>query len=298
MHACVTFTTADGKRHTLGHGDLIGRLWSARLQLSSPHVSEAHALVSLRGGQLHLLALRGLFAVDGKPSKSQVLADGQHIEFARDVGVRVVDVVLPETVLGLEGPGLVRQPIPGVATLRLRPHPVLLPGAREAGDAVFWTTGDGWTVRTDAGESALDLGWTLPVSGGTIRAVEIALAGASQTPTRALGRVDPPLRIETHWDTVHIHREGYPSVTLTGHPARIISELGAVGTAVPWEGLAAQLWSPDDDRNLLRKRFDTVLSRLRSKLRAEALRPDLIRPDGAGNFALVLRPEDELIDRS
>lgn len=69
MHACVHLASADGQIHVLGHGDLIGRLWSAALCLSDPRVSEAHAMVSLREGQLRLLALRGLFAIDGKPSK-------------------------------------------------------------------------------------------------------------------------------------------------------------------------------------------------------------------------------------
>ena len=94
MYATVTLRTADGELHQLGHGDLIGRLWSAALPLSSPHVSEAHAMVSLRGGHLHLLSLRGLFALRGKPIKDLVLAVGQRISFARDVHVEVVRGVI------------------------------------------------------------------------------------------------------------------------------------------------------------------------------------------------------------
>ena len=102
MHATVTLRTQDGELHQLGHGDIVGRLWSAALPLSSPHVSEAHAMVSLRGGHMHLLSLRGLFAFRGKPSKDLVLAPGQRIAFARNVEVTVVEVVLPEATLGLD----------------------------------------------------------------------------------------------------------------------------------------------------------------------------------------------------
>ena len=101
MRALVTLRTADGREHELGHGDLIGRLWSARLQLASPDISEAHALVSLRGGELHLLGLRGLFAYKGKPCKDLVLAPGQVLALSREVTVEVVDVVLPEETLGI-----------------------------------------------------------------------------------------------------------------------------------------------------------------------------------------------------
>ena len=298
MYATVTLRTQGGELHHLGHGDLIGRLWSAALPLSSPHVSEAHAMVSLRGGHLHLLSLRGLFAFRGKPSKDLVLAAGQKISFARDVHVEVVEVTLPEEVLGIEGDGLARQPLPGVASLRLSPQPVVLSGARDGAVAVFWSTGDGWTVRTEAGEEPVEAGWTLEHSGRRVRTLTLKLAQASQAPTGVLGRVDAPLRVETHWDTVHLHRDGQPTLTLTGHPARIISELGTMGTAVPWEHVAQQLWNDITDRPTLRKRFDTVLARLRRKLRSAGLRPGLVKPDGAGNFTLVLRPIDRLDDRS
>jgi len=298
MHATTTLRTPDGCLHTLGNGDIVGRLWSAALQLSSPHISEAHALISLRGGKLHLLALRGVFALDSKLVKDLVLAEGQRIAFARDLTVEVVEVSLPDVILGLEGDGLTRQPIPGVASLRLAPHPTLVPGARDGAAAVFWSTGDGWMVRVDGQEQPLEPGWSLRHPGGHVRAVALKLAQAGQSPTRAMGRMDAPVRIETHWDTVHFHRDGHPTLTLTGHPARVVSELGTIGTAVTWEHVARQLWTDIEDRHLLRKRFDTVLARLRRKLRGAGVNPSIVRPDGNGNFSLVLRPSDTLDDRT
>ena len=298
MRAFATLKTDDGQEHELGHGDLIGRLWSARLKLPSPDISEAHALVSLRGGELHLLALRGLFAFKGKPTKDLVLAPGQHIHFSRDIAVTVVDVMLPEETLGIEGPGLLRQALSGVASLRLRPRLALSAGAQRDADAVFFTVDDQWMVRTAQGTQALEPGWRMEHEAGTVRAVSISLSRAGQRPTIAAGRVDAPLRIETHFDTVHLHREGQPTVSLTGHAARLMTELGVAGTSLPWEDLAAALWKDPIHRDHLRSRFDAVLARTRRRLRQEGLRTDLLSSDGTGNLFLLLRPGDTVDDRS
>lgn len=298
MRAFVTVRTQDGVEHELGHGDLIGRLWSAALKLASPDISEAHALVSLRGGELHLLSLRGLFAYRGKPCKDLILAPGQEIAFSREITIHVVDVVLPDETLGLEGDGLPRQPLTGVASLHLRPRPSVSAGARRDADAVFFSVDDQWMVRTAAGTEPLEPGWTLDHDGGVVRVVPLSLDRAGQRPTVAMGRVDAPMRIETHFDAVHIHRDGAPTVTLTGHAARLITDLGAAGTSLPWEDLARSLWKDAAHRDALRKRFDAVLSRTRRRLREDGLRTDLLSSDGGGNLFLLLRPEDTLDDRS
>ena len=299
MHAQVIVQTDDGQKHTLLHGDLIGRLWTARLQLSDPRVSEAHAMVSLRGGQLKLLALRGLFAVDGKPRKDLVLAVGQRISFARGLQIEVLAVTLPSSVLGLVGDELPRQPLPGAGYLVLRPNPAILSRAQEGHVAAFWSTGDGWRVQRPGHPSEeLAEGWTLQVADHRFTAVSISITHAGQQKTHMVGAVSAPLRLELHFDTAHIHREGVPTLTLHGHPARLLSELAVVGTAVGWEDLAITLWSAEVHRDRLRRRFDTVLTRLRGKLRAGGVRTDLVKFDGAGNLALVLQPGDAIDDRS
>ena len=58
MRPTVSLQLPDGSIHELGHGDLIGRLWTAALHLDDGRISEAHAMISLRGSELHLLALR------------------------------------------------------------------------------------------------------------------------------------------------------------------------------------------------------------------------------------------------
>lgn len=298
MRAFVTLQTADGDEHELTHGDIVGRLWSARLKFASPDISEAHALISLRGGELHLLALRGLFAYKGKPCKDLVLAPGQQVHFSRDISVKVIDVELPEQTLAVEGDGLVRQPLSGVASLRLQPRPTLSPGNQRDADAVFFAVDDRWMVRTSEGTEPLREGWRLSHPAGEVRVVSMSLSRAGQRPTIAAGRVDAPLRLETHFDAVHIHRDGMPTVTLTGHAARLITELGAAGTSLPWHDLAGALWKDPVHRDHLRSRFDAVLSRARRRLRQDGLRTDLLSSDGAGNLFLLLRPGDEVDDRS
>ncbi len=62
----VRIRTPDGTVHDVPHGGIVGRLGIASLPLHDPRISEAHALVSLRGGVLRLLALRGRFAVGNR----------------------------------------------------------------------------------------------------------------------------------------------------------------------------------------------------------------------------------------
>ena len=291
MQAAVTFRTPDGARHTLGPGDLIGRLWSAALSLDDDRVSEAHCMVSLRGSRLKLLALRGLFSIDGRPRKETVLEAGMTVALARDLDLFVEEVTLPAWVLGLGGDGLPTQPLGGVCALVLAPHPKLVTRS-EAAVARFWSTGAQWRVRTASGVETLEPGWTLTTDAGTFRAVRIALSRVGAAPTSGPGRVEAPMRIVCHWDMVHLHRDGEPVTSITGHGARVISELAEVGEPIGWEALARILWPEPADRHQQRRRWDVLLARLRRRLRADGIRATLVQPDGTGNFQLLLRDGD------
>ena len=224
---------------------------------------------------------------------------GQRIAFARDLEVEVRAVTLPDHVLGVEGDGLARQPLPGACCLMLRPQPTLVPGVRPGHVAAFWSDGEAWRVRRPGlPEGPLEAGWSLAVAGQRFAVVAIALQRAGEDRTRQAGAVQAPLRLELHWDTAHIHRAGQPTTTLNGRSARLLTELAQAGTGLPWADLAAGLWPDGGDRNQLRRRFDVLLSRLRGRLRDAGVRTDLVRTDGAGNFSLVLRPEDAVDDRS
>lgn len=299
MRPTVRLQTRDGASHALSPGDIIGRLRGAALHIDDARISEAHALVSLRGEELKLLSLRGVFAVDQKPVSEVVLEPGLELLLAPGVPLLVEDVLLPDTVLALEGDGLPRTVLSGVCSLVVDPRPGLVAKYVEGAAAHLWSTGDGWRLRR--GNAA-----PLPVEAGTewgigerrFRIVAMRLSHAGQTPTQLGGGVSRPLRIVARYDTAHIHQVGEPPLQLTGVSARILSVLVSVGAPLGWHALAAEVWPGEDDRMYLRRKFDVSLARLRKKLRDGRVRGDLVQADGSGHFELLLGSEDQLIDES
>lgn len=293
MRPHVTLRLPDGSLGIAAAGDLIGRLHSAAVHVDDARVSEAHALVSLRGDQLVLLALRGRFAVDGQPLERLVLTSGLRIHLARDLVIAVEEVVLPAGVLGLRGPDLPTQVLPAVASLSLSPEPRLTPRYTSKASATFWTTGDGWRVRVGDGPARpLSSGDSVEVDRQTFEVVRLDLQAAAQDATRREGGLYEPLWVEAMFDVVRIHRGDTVAVTLSGLPARIVAELAEMGVPCGWEPLSEVLWSDDPHRHSRRRKFDLVLARLRRKLREAEVRQDLVQPDGCGNVQLLLYADD------
>lgn len=294
MRAFVRVQDPGGAEHTLFHGDFIGRLWTASLLLDDPGVSEAHALVSLRGRELKLLGLRGALMVDGRLVQETTLSPGMRIGLTRTLSLVVTDVELPDSVLAIEGDDLPRHVLAGVCSLRLSPRPQLLPGHQDPADALFWSVDEDWSVRLDGVTRPLRAGdaWTL--EGRTFRAVDVPLDSASGRQTVHEGGVMTPLSLVLRYESAHIRREGAPIVALGGVLARLLTELALFGGPVAWEVLAAEVWSDHADRHLLRKRLDVTLAKLRARLRDERIRTDLVRADGSGRFELLLYAEDKL----
>lgn len=293
MRAHVVLMSVGGQRHVLGHGALIGRLRSAALPIDDPRVSEAHALVSLRGETLKLLALRGRLHLDGDAHVAITLAPGQVIGLAPGVALTVVDVALPATVVGLGGDGLPRQPLGGVQSLFVKPRPRLAPGVLPDADAVLWGEGDRYRLRTRDGERDLALGDAFSVDDRRFELVAIALRDAAVPST--LGTT-APVRIVASYDTVQVHQNDL-AVVIAGLGARLICELIELGGPVAWDVLAAELWGPGEDTIDLRPRFDMTMTRLRRRLRQAGIRDDLVVLTGTGQVELVLRPGDHVEDR-
>lgn len=287
-----------GQAHVLVHGDLVGRVWSAALPLDDGRVSEAHAMVSLREGQLQLIALRGRLAVDGEPATHIALRPGLELTLARGVNLRVQAVRLPAAVLGVEAPGLPRQVLPGVCSVLLEPAPRLSAGWVDRAALHLWSTGERWMARVP-GQVAhpVEAGDLLPVGPG-LRVVEIPLGAAGPEPTRRAGELDGPLTVVAAFDTVHVHRSDGAPVSFGGVQARLLSELVALGGPVAWDTLACELWPDEPESHVRRARLDTQLSRLRRRLRAAGVRADLVRTDGAGAVELFLYPHDRVDDRT
>lgn len=298
MFAFVRIRLPDGTERRLSPGDLVGRLETAALHLDDARISEAHALVSLRGDELRLLGLRGRFAVDGAPIKEVSLHPNLRIEFAPGLAVEVLEVSVPDEVLALEADGLARQVLSGVCSVHLDPDPRISHRYDVGAAAHVWTSGTAWTIQV-AGEAAreLEAGDEFEVGGRAFAAVPVSLLEAASPATRA-GGVRPPITIEAQFDTVHIHRDGVPALSLAGIAARIVSELVAFDGPVNWHVLASQIWKNEDERILLRRKWDVALARLRKKLRGAGLPPGLIRADRTGHIELTLELADKVIDNT
>lgn len=296
MRASVVFRLPDGSAETLFAGDLVGRTWSAALRLDDPDVSEAHAMVSLRGERLWLLSLRRRFSVAGKPVDASPLENGLRLKLAPSVELVVESVSLPATVLGLVGPDLPPQALPGTCSLVFDPHPRLAPGTVADAPAVFWDNDGRWRFRLrDGAASDLDAETTFSVGGKAYSALSIALSTAGQEATRADEQA--PIRIVASFDTVQIHRQGAEILVVAGQLARVLSELVSVRQPMAWDELARPLWPHLDDRDALRHRWDGLLGRLRERLRDGGVRTDLLASTRIGLVELVLRSDDVVEDR-
>lgn len=298
MRAYVRFRLPDAATVELGHGDLVGRLWSAALCVADARVSEAHAMVSLRGQELMLLPLRGRFAVDGQRVSSVVLAAGQRITLAEGLDLHVEEVALPAAVFAVEGDGLARVAVSGVCSLLTRPRPELVPRLVPEAPAHLWGDGEGWRLTMGGTTRPVGVGDAWEIDGRRFRAVGLSLSSASRTATRLDGGVGRPLRIVAQFDTVHIHGGHRDALALSGRAARLLSEVVAFEGPVPWEVLAGELWPDEDDPHLLRHKLDVTLSRLRARLRDAGIRPDLVRSDGFGKVEIFLHEGDTLEDRT
>jgi hypothetical protein len=296
LRALVWLRLPGDRLVALGHGDFIGRVWSAALMVDDPRVSEGHAMVSLRGGELWLLALRRRVAVNGRSVSEIRLEGGQTIELADRLALRVERVELPDTVLAVEADDLPAVALPAVAALHGRPKPTVFGRYDPLAPCVVWTTGERWNRASDGVTTPLKVGDSWLVEGVSFRAVELGLGGAGAT--RVTGGVDPPLRVTVAFDTAQVQRGDDPPALFGGQAARVLSELVAFGGPVAWDVIARELWPDEPDEHLLRKKWDVGLGRLRSRLRDGRIRADLEKAVGTGQVELLLRPGDVVEDRS
>lgn len=294
MYAFVLVETADGRRVRLGHGDFIGRLWSATLAVDDPRVSEAHAMVSLRLGELRLLALRGRFFVGRKRVADIRLTAGLELTLTKETRLRVLEVVLPRQLLGVEGDDLPRQILPGVCGLMLEPRPTLVAPMPADPDVAFWNNGSGWRFRPRASAAAALLdGDEWRVGDHTFRAVAMEMSSLGDGATMVDGGLEQPLTIVANYDTVHIHSGRPKPAVISGIGARLLSELALIGGPVEWRILAREVWG-DLAEGSLRRRLDVAANRLRTRLRELGVRPDLIRATGTGHYELFLHQRDQV----
>lgn len=284
-------------------GGIIGRLPSAALRLDDPLVSEAHALVSLRGRKLKLLALRGSMEVDGRRVPELVLEPGQRILLAQGVQLEVDGVELPSHVLALTGLGAQPEELSAsVYSIVTRPPPglpELVVGFQASAAAHVYSTTAGWRIRlANQAPENVEEGRRWDIDGVDVGVVSLPIAAAGAKSTFFQGRIYAPVRIVARYDTVHLESPGQPTLVITGVPAHILSELVTMNAPAPWEVVAAEVWRGEEDRQILRQNWDRNLRTLRGKLRAAGFREDLVRPDGKGNVELFLQPGDSVVNET
>lgn len=298
MRAEVTLRLRDRSVVHLGPGDLIGRVSSAALMLDDPSVSEAHALISLRRGELYMLALRRMVAVRGKPMSEVRLVEGLEIEISETVRVTVVEIVTPARILAVRAATMGTRPLGQVASVLVGPPPRLVNRLVPNADAHLWSSGNAtWRLRIgDGAVRAIAAGDTIDVGKLRLTVCEVELAASEHPPTQQNHVV--PLRLVAHYDSVEIHRAQQPVVTLGGVGARLISELVAFGGPVGWEVVARELWKDEADSAELRHRWDVLLGRVRTRLRGAGVRADLLNSDGSGQVQLLLYDGDQVVDRT
>ena len=298
----VIFQLPDGQVIKAPPGALVGRLSTAAVRIDDPRVSEAHALVSLRGSELKLLTLRGGLRVDGEKGDDIVLIPGQRIQLARGVELRVLVVELPSSLMALQ---IISMDRPFGAPVELtrsvysivpQPEPAIEPRFEQSAPAHVWNNSDGWSIRLegDASEPIVP-GASWDVAGFTVLALAIPLPEAGMAETVVSDRGYSTLRIIDRDGTIHIHPDGdRESLILNGKPAQIISELAMMEVLAPWYVVAGEIWPRTRDLKILRRNWDQCLNRLRRKLREGNIRDNLVTADGTGNIELFLLPGDTL----
>jgi hypothetical protein len=293
--------TDEGREYLLAPEALVGRATYATLRIDDPRVSEAHAIVSLRGAELKLLGLRGRMSVDGKPRADVTLAPGVRVVLAGWFGITVVAVSLPEDLLAIlpDDDALSPLAVYGVVSFFAPPHQPLMSGFFPEALAHAWTSGDKVILRDASGDASLDLDQRFEVGGCAYTLVATSRAALEVVTTSDRGRFDTRLLITLHFDAAHVTVPDGRSVALDGLAARALSELHAIGQPVSWTALSAELWPElEAGGTVVRQRWDQLMTRTRMKLREAGIRSDLIRSSRHGLVELVLGPSDQVDDRS
>lgn len=281
-------------------GDIIGRMPRSALRIEDPRISEAHALVSLRGAGLKLLALRGRLGVGGKPLTEVALTVGSRVLLGGFYPLIVTAVSLPERVYALALGDATPLVIDRVIVLRA------INGALQASagfdpdaEATAWGSERGVHLRHhDGSDELLGAGDATTVGGLRVAVLLVDNLLAEQAATAQQGQFDVALHIVSHYDTVHVYPAHGSAIVFDGFAARLLAELGLIGTPVAWEAVAKALWPEEDDSGILRQRWDQATSRVRKRLREGRVRTDLVRSNRTGLVELYLGPQDRFEDNA
>ncbi|PZR14991.1 MAG: hypothetical protein DI536_09445 [Archangium gephyra] len=294
MPTSVVLRLPDDTLVTASPGAIIGRAFSAEVSIQDGRVSEAHALLSLRDGALVLLALRGRLRVDGADVPRVTLREGQTLELARSVSLRVEAVRLPSRVLAVEGEGVPTQVLSGVVSVCVAPKLHLVSGVVPDAAALIFSDGLAWFLREGSeAPRRVRADEAHEVAGHALRFVERTL-GQAGVPETAPGAPASVLKLSCHDDVAHVWPAAATEpVMVSGQAAQLLRVLLDAGAPLRWEALATKLWPRDEVDEVVRHRLDVLLGKLRRRLEAGGVRRDLVTAHRNGSIELVLYPGDQ-----
>lgn len=295
----VRFGLPDGSEVTLGPGALIGRLPTATLCWPDPSLSEARALVSVRGGELALLGLRGPLRSERHGRLQDVpLTEGDRITLSDLLWLQVRGLGLPERVPCLRCP----DPVPlllSVAALVAdgggRLH--LVAGSRDDALARVWSGGATWFLQAPGASAiALEVGMEVSVGGRTLTVDTVLLRSIAGERTRLPAWAHPALTVTIGPDQTSVRAEDGRTVLFDGKAAVLLHFLNDIGGPVPWERFSRRLWRKNlqdpYERRQAQDSLIKLLDRMRGELASQGFRTDLVRSDGRGNYQLHVEPDD------
>ena len=297
MKSYATFTvTGQQEPIHLAPGDFIGRSYKASLILSDPRISEAHAMLSLRGQSLKLLALRGRFRHEGQVLLELDLKPGQAIELAKDIWLNCVEVCLPKHIPALRINQLPPVVLTNTISIFLTADPYIKQGVQPQADAMIWSSGDSWHITFGDGPSQrLNIGDQWAHDDHLIHVLDITRREEAQLFTRS--HIQQPLTLNVVDQRVHIHNEVDPPVIISGVPGKILAALLRQSGSAHWTAIARQVWLNDKaGEDVLRPRFDVGLGRLRQQMKALFNTEDaLLEFDGTGILSIHLSKQDTIL---
>jgi len=289
----VVLEDEDGSHYRLAAGDLLGRSPRSAVPLQDPRVSEAHALVSLRGEGFVLLALRGMVWTGERWGAEVALTEGSRVTLAEGVSFVVRDVQLPHAMLALQGmpDGLLvlNAPLWSLSIAPLRAEVGFDGGAQ----AWVWSSDGQWWRRSgDAEALPLDIGDRFEVGPHTVEAVGVSVNEGRVTRTVTERGRHPPLDIEIGEELTTIRMAGREA-HITGRPHDILRHTALLtddGRSVHWTEVAQRIWRVNPTtHNWYRNR-----TRLAATLRDAGLPHELYEMH-QGRVRIRLREEDRMV---
>ncbi len=290
----ILILESTGEAFEVCPGELIGRSDNAALCIHDPRISEAHAMVSLRGQALMLLPLRGRLLLKGKPAPEVLLEEGRVIELAPGLRLRCQEVSLAPTLLGISVPGLPPLCLGSTLSLLASTPPKVVRGYVAQADAVFWSVGATWHMSLANGEQRpIAIGDRIAIGTHSIDVVPIAVDAVAKAKTQ---HARSPLAFHVCGEAVRVNRQIGASVLIGGIPGRIFASLLRAGRPLYWQSISAEVWEGELATELaLRKRFDVSLARLRNRLAPLLSQNEtLIALDGTGCVELRLANSDRI----